>query len=367
MTVDDIALTLHYGLGAKGIVYMLSVFGSASAIFSASYEQLVDEGRLRPEIARDIVAKKFHSQAEREITYMNKNALTAVASTDQEYPPMLLECGDYPHVLYVKGNKGVLNSPKMLSMVGTRTITPYGQRMCDVLVGRAAELEPEAVIVSGLAFGVDANCHRAALRYGLKTIAVVANPLPDIIPSQHTPLAEEIVEKGGAIITELHSQTKQNGAFYIPRNRIVAGISEGTVVVESPSAGGALSTANLADGYSRIVMAVPGRADDRRSEGANSLIKRRKAAMVCSADDVFYELGWDIVRQGRVPVAAPDTIMLSNDEVKVLACVAEGESVGIDSLALRCGIAVGQLSAILQSLEIGGIVRSLPGKMYEKV
>ena len=366
MNIDDVALTLQQGLGTKGVVWLLSVFGSAEAVFRASEPELTEGAGLRAELARALLKKNFHSQAEKEIKYMERNSLSGVSSTDPEYPALLRECPDYPHVLYVRGDVRALRG-RMLSMVGTRTATPYGQRMCDVLVGRMSELDRNLCIVSGLAYGVDGDCHRAALRYGLKTVAVIANPLPDITPSQHRALAEDIIASGGAIVSELHSQTKQNGSYFIPRNRIIAGIGEGTVVVESPSSGGSLSTAELAESYDRTVMAVPGRAGDRCSEGPNLLIKRRRAAMVTSGDDVFHEMGWDIVVPGRVPVGAAQMPLLSAAEKRVMECFGEGETVDVDTLALRSGTAVGELTGILLSLEIGGVVRPLPGKIYEKI
>lgn len=365
MTLDDIALTLQYGLGAKGIVWLLSQFGSAGAVYAATGEELTGKGQLRPELARDILRRSYHSQAEKELKYLEKNALSAVASTDPEYPALLRECPDYPHVLYVKGDKAALGG-RMVSMVGTRTVTPYGRRMCDVLVGRMAELGRDTTVASGLAYGVDGNCHRAALHYGLKTVAVIANPLPDVTPSQHRSLAEEIIGQGGAVVTELHSQTRQNGAYFIPRNRIIAGMSEGTVVVESPLSGGSLSTAELAESYDRTVMAVPGRAGDRCSEGTNMLVKRRRAAMVTSGDDIFHELGWDIESAGRVPAAARDNPMLTASEKRVLECFGDGEALDMDTLIFRSDVAAGELAAVLLNLEIGGMVRPLPGKMYER-
>lgn len=366
MNIDDIALTLQQGLGPKGIVWLLSELGTAEAVFRASESDLVEGAGLKPEFARGLLKKNFHSQAEKEMKYMERNSIAGVASTDPGYPALLRECPDYPHVLYVRGDASALDG-RMLSMVGTRTATPYGQRMCDVLVGRMSELDRSLCIVSGLAYGVDGECHRAALRYGLRTVAVIANPLPDITPSQHRALADDIVANGGAIVSELHSQTKQNGSFFIPRNRIIAGMSGGTIVVESPSSGGSLSTAEFAESYDRTVMAVPGRAGDRCSEGPNILIKRRRAAMVTSGYDVFHEMGWDITVPGRVPAGAVQTPLLSAAEKRVVECFGEGETVDVDTLALRSGTAVGELTGILLSLEIGGVVRPLPGKMYEKI
>lgn len=366
MTIDDIALTLQSGLGPKGIAWLLSVFGSAGEVYSAGEERLVREAELKPEFAREISRRTCHSQAEKELKYIEKHSIAALASTDTVYPELLRECPDYPHVLYIRGSVEAFEG-NLLSMVGTRTATPYGQRMCDTLVGGMAELDGGTVIVSGLAYGVDAECHRAALRYGLRTVAVIANPLPEVTPSQHRSLADEIVEKGGALVTELHSQTKQNGAYFIPRNRIIAGMSGGTVVVESPLKGGSLSTAGLADGYGRTVMAVPGRAGDRCSEGANALIKRQKAAMVTSGDDIFHEMGWDIAEPGRVPAAPKNVPALNASEKRVFDCLREGETLGIDAIASRSGMHIGELAATLLNLELGGFVRMLPGKMYERI
>lgn len=365
MTIDDIALTLHEKLGLIGIVHLLSEMGSAQAVYAASQSELTDSAvRLNEAIARDIIHKTRHGKAEEELRFLKRNALSAVASTDEDYPSLLLECPDYPHVLYVRGSSDVLRG-KMLSVVGTRKSTPYGQRMCDMLIGRIAEMEPNTVIVSGLAFGIDAEAHRAALRHGLKTVAVIANPLPDVSPSQHRQLAEEIISAGGAVITELHSQTKQNGTQYIPRNRIIAGMSLGTIVIESPYEGGAIHTAKMADSYNRVVMALPGRVGDRCSDGTNNLITTRCATMVCSGADIIRELGWNIIQAGIMPDRERFVPTLNADEKRVMECFGEGETLDMDTLSTRSGVPPGQLAAVLLNLEIGGIVRLLPGRTYE--
>ena len=364
MTVDDIALTLQKGLGVRGAAHLLSLAGSASAVYAASEGELSGKFGLRSDIARALAAKTAHREAEEELRYMRRHGISAVASTDADYPALLRECPDYPHVLYFVGDAAAFRG-RMLSVVGTRAATVYGQQMCDALVGRVAELAAGTAVVSGLAYGIDAAAHRAALRYGLRTVAVIANPLPGVTPVQHRALAHDIAERGGAVVTELHSRTRQNGAYFIPRNRIIAGMGEGTVVVESPAGGGALSTAALADGYGRIVMAVPGRAGDRCSAGANRLIMERRAAMVCSGDDIVRELGWDIACPGFIPVRESPPV-LNGDERRIMECLHGGEAADMDTLALRSGIPIGQISAVLLGLELGGMVRALPGKRYEK-
>lgn len=364
MTIEDIALTLQPGLGHKGVIHLMSVYGSAEAVFAASAQEIVERCGLRPDIAAALAKKEFHKTAEKEMKLLRQNGLDAVAATDADYPPMLLHCNDYPHVLYFRGDVRVLAS-RTVSMVGTRTISQYGMRMSNVMVGQLAECVNDAVIVSGLAFGVDEHCHRAALEYGLRTVAVLPCALPSVTPPQNARLAEQIVADGGALISELNSQTRQNGNYYLPRNRIIAGASEGTLVVESPREGGSLYTAEYAYGYERVVMALPGRVGDRCSEGTNRLIRDRKAVMVCSGRDVARELGWDIERIGVIPAKVDDKPLLSADEERLVKCFGEGEELNVSVLAMRSGMSVGEVNALLLGLEIGGVVRSLPGKMYE--
>ncbi len=365
MTVDDIALTMQPGLGHKGVIHLLTVFRTAADIFAAGERELVERVSLRGDIAAQLSQRACHRQAEKELARLERCGLGAVAATDEGYPARLRECDDYPHVIYYRGDISVL-SAQTLSMVGTRTASQYGMRMSDVIVGQVGETVPRAVIVSGLAFGIDSCCHRAAMEYGLRTAAVLPCALPDIVPPRHDRLADEIVGAGGVLISELNSQTRQNGNHYLPRNRIIAGVSEGTLVVESPREGGSLYTAEYAYGYNRCVMALPGRAGDRCSEGTNRLIRDRKAALVCSGADVVHELGWDIAVPGRVPVAAKEQPLLSVEEQRLADCFKEGEEVSVSVLAMRSGMSVGEVASLLLGLEIGGAVRSLPGRMYEK-
>ncbi len=366
MTIDDIALVMLHGIGPVGCARLISLFGSAERVFACSLEELVSVGMDR-NLAKNIVSKSTHRMAEREISFMRHNDLSAVAVTDEEYPPLLRECNDYPHVLFYRGNIASLQH-HTLSVVGTRTITPYGQRMTDVLVGHMAELVPDVTIVSGLAFGVDGAAHRAALTAGVATVAFIPSAPSQITPLQHQRLADEIVAAGGAVVSEYHSQTKQHGNLYIPRNRLIAGVSEGTVVVESPREGGSMSTAEMAYGYERVLMAVPGRAGDRCSEGANLLIRSRRAAMVCSAPDIVRELGWDLGSEGvALGHREEERSPLSYDEQRLLECFGEGESLGIDILVERSSMQIGALNATLLGLEIGGYLRQLPGRCFERI
>jgi DNA processing protein len=236
--------------------------------------------------------------------------------------------------------------------------------VCAKIIPELAEMFPDLVVVSGLAFGVDAAAHRAALAAGVRTVAVVANKLPDVTPTQHRNLAKDIVEHGGAIVTELHSQTKQNGAYYIPRNRIVAGVADGLLVVESPSNGGSLSTAKAADAYSRTIMAVPGRITDSRSEGTNHLIKTNVAQLVTSARDIADALGWEV--ESVMPEKMHYAPRGVNDkEQLVLTALADNsDGLTMDNIAEKTQLSISELSAMLLNMELSCLVRQLPGRRY---
>lgn len=366
MTIEDIALTLTPGIGTKGAVHLLEHFGDAEHIFAASDEELCSRTRLRPDLARRITQRVALPDAEREWTYCLKNNIHIVASTDPQYPPLLRETPDYPHVLYIRGNVDALTG-RCLSMVGTRDATPYGQRMCNELIRGLAERVPRLCIVSGLAFGIDVTAHRAALAAGVQTVAVLPNPLPDVTPAQHRGVARDIVEAGGALVSELHSQVKQRGTFYLARNRIIAGLSAGTVVVESPCGGGSLMTAHCADGYNRTLMAVPGRAADRTSRGTNQLIRNKKAQLILTSEQIIEELMWDVTQPDVGPCPPPHALELTHDEAMLLDCLGTSEPLSADELATRCGFDAGELSAVLLGLEMVGAIRQLPGSRYVRL
>lgn len=363
-SVEDIALTLIPRLGSKGIVHLLDLFGSAEKIFSATNEDLASQAGLHPDLIEQIRLKKSFQAAEREIKYCRRHAITPISSTDENYPALLRETPDYPHVLYVQGDPTVLRKT-LLTMVGTRRMTPYGQQVAEKLVGDLAARTSETAIVSGLAFGIDTACHRAALAYGIPTIGVVASVLPEITPAQHTAVARDMIGHGGAIISELHSQTKQNGRYYLARNRILAGMSAGTVVVESPANGGSLSTALMADSYNRTVMAVPGRLTDTMSFGCNALIRNRKAQIILSAEDIVRELMWDLSRPEALtePKSAP-SVELTRDEAEILAHFQGDDPISVEELGDATGRSVQELSVLLFGLEMSGAIRQIPGNRY---
>ena len=344
MTIEDIALQMTPGIGVKGAVHLLGIFGDARGIFAAAPEELAMKAALREDIIRNIVHRKGFAAAEKELGYCRRNSISAIASTDPEFPALLREIPDYPHVLYLKGNAAAL-SARCVAMVGTRRATPYGQTMCNRLVEGLAAQVPGLCIVSGLAFGIDVAAHRAALAAGVRTVAVLANPLPGVMPAQHTAVARDILDHGGALVTELHSQTRQNGTAYLARNRIIAG---------------------LGAGYDRSVMAVPGRATDGMSSGTNHLIRNRKAQLVMTADDIVRELMWDLGPEPAAFREKPSTPELTPDEAGLLGCFRTDDPLAVETLAELSGLEPGELAALLVGLELAGAVRQLPGNRYMK-
>lgn len=366
MTIEDIALQLTPGIGVKGAVHLLEQFGDAPSIFAASADELAGRAALRPDPVQQIIRRRGFPAAEKELAYCRRNGIEPIASTDPEYPPLLREIPDYPHVIYVKGDAKIL-SDRCLSVVGTREATPYGQTVCNRLIEGLAERVPGLTVVSGLAFGIDAAAHRAALATGVPTIAVLANPLPGVTPAQHTDMAREILDRGGALVTELHSQSKQNGNFYLARNRIIAGLSAGCLVVESPDSGGSLVTAHYADAYNRTVMAVPGRATDRASAGTNHLIRNRKAQLVISAGDIVEALMWDLGENPALLRPKASTPDLTPDEAGLLGCFRTDDPLSVETLGELSGLNPGELATLLVGLELAGAVRQLPGNRYMKL
>lgn len=365
MTIEDIALQMTPGIGVKGAAHLLETFGDARSIFAASADELVQRAEIRPDLAREILRRQGFAPAEKEMAYCRRNHIEIIASTDPDYPPLLRETPDFPSVLYVMGERRVL-SQRCLTIVGTRQATPYGQTMCSRLVDELAERVPRLCIVSGLAFGIDVAAHRAALAAKVPTVAVLANALPAVTPAQHAGVARDILAEGGALVTELHSQSKQKGNFYLARNRIIAGLSAGCIVIESPDSGGSLFTAHCADGFNRTVMALPGRATDRSSAGTNHLIRNRKAQLVMSGDDVIRELMWDLGENPATFRPSAPTPELTTDESRLLALFAD-DAVDLETLSARSGLNPGELAALLVGLELSGAVRQLPGNRYMKL
>ena len=366
MTIEDLALIFVRGIGSRGAAHLVDHFGSAEEVYAASRSALIDDAGLRPELAERILQGDGMREAGNEIQHCRKHDIRIISATDKEYPEPLREASDRPHILFVKGNVEALGM-RTLSMVGTREISPSGLHITDKLIGDLAATVDDLCIVSGMAYGVDGACHRAALAHGATTVGVVASVLPAITPSPHRALAEDIIRNGGAVVSELHTQTKQNGNLFIARNRIIAALGMGLVIVESPATGGSLSTAEMADSYGRTVMAVPGRITDSASFGTNNLIRNGKARLILSASDIIDDLGWTITSKNESPTVLDTEEELSPSERLILSVFDKAATLDHAELITATGLSMGELAMEVMELELKGRIRCLPGKRYEKV
>ncbi len=368
MSIYDIALSMIHELGVARIHHLLEWFGSAENVFKTTKEELIERLNFPQESASYIYNQLNRSdlltQAQAELDFLARNNARAIAISDDEYPFRLRECCDAPNVIFVKGDLN-LNSEHILSVVGTRRYTKYGEEFCENLMRELAELVPDAVIVSGLAYGIDIKAEIAAHKNGLRTASVVANNLREVSPSSHLNHLRDFIGGGGAIITEMSTLEKTIQSSFLRRNRIIAGISCGTLVVESHSRGGALSTARCALEYNREVMALPGRATDAASEGCNELIRKEAARLVTSAEQIVETLGW---RHSKKSTTKGETktfsIELSPDERLIYDSIGVTTATPVDLIASNSGMPIQAVSVILVSLEIKNLVKPIAGNQY---
>lgn len=305
-------------------------------------------------------------RAEEELSFAQSGHIQCIGYNDEAYPARLRECPDAPILLYYRGTSS-LNSQHIISMVGTRQITPYGKDICREFVKEVKQLCPEALIVSGLAYGVDVHCHRAALEQGMETVGVLAHGLDQIYPRMHRDTAVRMVQQGG-LLTEFPSRSNADKKNFVQRNRIVAGMADAVIVVESAQKGGSLITAEIAEGYGRDVFAFPGRIGDTYSQGCNNLIKTNRAGLITSAEDFVQAMGWETevqihqqLSQGLQQDLFPD---LTEEEQRIVKALAGTDSKQINILAIDTAIPIGKLTSLLFNLEMKGIVRLLSGGCY---
>ena len=305
-------------------------------------------------------------RAEAEVKYMEEHKIRACTLLDDDYPQRLLECADAPLVLYYKGNSD-LNQTRIISMVGTRQITNYGRDLCHKFIRELNELCPQVLIVSGLAYGVDICAHRESLANGYETIGVLAHGLDQIYPYHHRDTAAQMVEHGG-LLTEFMTQTNADKANFVRRNRIVAGMSDATIVIESAAKGGSLITAEIAQSYDRAVFAFPGNVGQPFSEGCNNLIRDNGAGLISSAEDFVKAMGWeyDAVRRQALADGIERQLFpeLSPEEQKIVSLLQQTNDLQLNIISVKTGIAIHQITAMLFQLELKGVIKSLAGGMY---
>ena len=362
--LNQLALTLVPNIGDVQAKILINHFGDASSIFKAkksALEKIEGIGEVR---ARSIKEFDDFHLAEHEIKFIEQYKIKTLFLTDAEYPKRLLNCYDSPTLLFYKGTAD-LNASKMISIVGTRSNTDYGKQFTEKLVKDLSE--QGMIIISGLAHGIDAIAHKAALKNNLPTVGVVGHGLDKVYPSENTGLAKEMIKDGGGILSEFFSGTKPDKHNFPLRNRIVAGLSDATVVVETNIKGGSMITAKLADAYNRDVFAVPGRSIDKASSGCNHLIKYNKAILLTDADELLEVLGWKEKKKEKVKQQKELFIELSAEEKQIVQLLQEKEMVHIDEINLRSGLTSSAAAAAILNLELQNVIASLPGKMYKLV
>ncbi|WPP53081.1 DNA-processing protein DprA [Catalinimonas niigatensis] len=365
--IYQVALSMLPFVGGTLARQLINYCGSAEAVFTSPIRHL---SRI-PGIGEKIIggiknASSVLDQAEKEVFRCHQEGIEILAYTDEKFPGRLRHIYDAPILLYYKG-KADLNHHRMLSIVGTRQATAYGKEVVEKLI---SELLPyQAIIVSGLAYGIDILAHRMALQVGLPTVGIMGSGMDIIYPAVHKRDAWQMLEEGG-ILTENPLGTKPDARKFPARNRIIAALTDATIVVEAAAKGGALITANFANEYDREVFAVPGSWNQTYSTGCNKLIKEHKAHILVQANDIVEMLNWDFTESPAKKKENKPVIQVAIDEQEqrvVDVLIQQTEAMIMDTISWHAQLSVSQLASVLLSLEFKGVIRALPGKKYQMV
>ncbi len=357
----QIAITQIPGVGGVTAKRLISYCGGVKQVFREKFRALTKIPGVGERIARAVRSHQLFEKAEAEITFMQKNGIRPLFYLDKEYPYRLKQCEDGPLLLFVKGD-ACLNHSRVVAVVGTRKITGYGREQCEQIVRNLAPYQ--AMVVSGLAYGVDACAHHAALQNKLPTVAVLGHGLDRIYPSLNRELARKILPEG-ALVTDFLSGTEPDRENFPKRNRIIAGLCDAIIVIEAAVTGGALITANIANTYNRDVFALPGKVTDKYSQGCNKLIRINKAHLIETVADMQYIMNWEPDGSKKDGKQTSLFVSLSKEEKQLAMFLKDHPEAGIDSIVAGTGLNLGKTSSILLNLEFKGVVRPLPGKKFK--
>ncbi|EFA97678.1 DNA-processing protein DprA [Hoylesella timonensis] len=365
--INTIALTRINYFHLTGMLQLYRRLGSATAV--------IEHRRNIRDVLPDASPKLVQSlqqldeplhRAEIELQWDLENGVMPLCMNDENYPQRLRQCDDAPLMLFYKGNIN-LNQRRVICVVGTRRNTVYGEDLIRRFMRELRQLCPQLLVISGLAYGVDIIAHRQALQNGYPTVGVLAHGVDYLYPARHKQTADEMVKKGG-LLTEFLTQTNADKVNFVRRNRIVAGISDACVVVESAAHGGGLITASLARTYNREVFAFPGNIGSQYSEGCNNLIRDNVAGLISNADDFVKSMNWDddvkLQRAQQVGIERQLFPDLSAEERQVVSALKKHNDLQINMLSVQADIPIAHLTAILFSLEMKGVLKALPGGMY---
>lgn len=361
-----IALTKVPHIGIRGAKRLYESIGSAKDIFKFRKELPDKIPDLNKKVTEWLDCPEAFSIVEKELKFISDKHIQYYLLNEEDFPSRFKDCDDSPIILFSKGNIK-LNVPHVLNIVGTRRATDYGKQFCNSFVRELKTLCPDITIVSGLAYGIDISAHRAALENDIPTIGVLAHGLDRIYPSLHRNTAIKMLEKGG-LLTEFISGTNPDAFNFVSRNRIIAGISDATVVVESASKGGSLITADISESYHRDCFAVPGRNSDEYSIGCNRLIHDNKAAILCDAEDFVKAIGWNdpTKEKKKIKIVQRDFFpSLSGEEQLIVKLLDERGNLQINTLAVETNIPIYRISSYLFELEMKGVIRTLAGGVYQ--
>jgi DNA processing protein len=355
----QIALTLIPNIGCVQAKILIENFGTAENVFKAKKKDLSTVENIGLVKATSIKSFDDFKLAEEEIKFIEKYKIQTFFISDKNYPQRLLNCYDSPTLLFYRGNAD-LNTSKIISIIGTRSNTDYGKQVTEKLIDDLKDLN--VLIVSGLAFGIDAIAHKSALQNKLETVAVLAHGLNTIYPHQHKSLAKEISKQGG-LLTEFRKGDKPDKHNFPKRNRIVAGMADATIVIETAVKGGSMITAELANNYNRDVFAVPGKITDAKSAGCNYLIQNNKAILFTDSNELIESLGWQSKKINKKQQKEL-FIELSDDEKIIINILKEKDTTHIDEINLRSNLSSSSVAAAILNLELQNVIAGLPGKMY---
>ena len=355
-TLNALALTRLRGLGLQSTLQLYQHYGSATEVYEHRAELT---GRAKTAMTN---WNEAMARAEVELEFCTKKKISVLLMNSPEYPQRLRECPDAPIALFYRGNAN-LNQIHTISVVGTRKISEYGKGICQDFVTDLSRILPDTIVVSGLAYGVDIHAHRACLQNSLPTVGVLAHGLDQIYPSLHRQTAEEMLHCGG-LLTEYMSMTNPDKGNFVQRNRIVAGMTDATIVIESADKGGALITARLANDYNRDVFAFPGRLSDPYSKGCNILIRDNQARLVTSAADFVEAMNWQTINKKSEPIQRELFPDLTAQEELLCELLKSSETMGINQLVVMSNLPFQEVSSLLFELELKGMVKPLTGGRY---
>jgi DNA processing protein len=343
---------------------LVSRCGSAINVFKENRNTLLNISGVGSTVVNNLKDKTVFESAEKELHFIKNNAISAMTFYDEDYPERLKHCFDAPLVLFKKG-KIDFNKQKIISIVGTRQMTNYGREILEKLFDDLKDFKP--IIVSGLAYGVDIFAHQLAMKHQFQTIAVLAHGLDRIYPAVHKKEAEKMQNNGG-LLSDFWSGSRPDKENFVKRNRIVAGISQATLLIESAIKGGSLITADIANSYNRDVFAVPGKVSDTYSEGCNNLIKTNRASLLTSAKDLLYILNWEKdIKMPKKSIQKELFVDLDSQEKTIYKYLLKEGKQQLDIIALHCNFPIHKTASVLLNLELKSMTRPLPGKLFEAI